>query len=103
MSTFQELVLACIKDIPKGRVMSYGQVAAHCGKPRAARQVGQVLRGLDDTSSIPWWRVVNSKGFLSIRGNWEATKETQKQLLEKEGVRVSGEYIVDLINYQIKK
>lgn len=103
MDTFREKVLKYIQKIPKGKVVSYGQVAAAAGSPRAARQVGQVLRALDDVSTVPWWRVINSEGYLSIKGNWDATKETQKSLLEKEGIQVSEGFIVDLQTYRLKQ
>ncbi len=86
-----------MQSIPKGKVVSYGQVAAACGSPRSARQVGGILRSLD---SLPWWRVVNAKGFLSIRGNWEADKDLQKNLLEQEGMQVSKEFTLDMSEYQ---
>jgi len=103
MDTFGEKALKYIQNIPKGKVVSYGQVAASCGSPRAARQVGQVLRRLNDTTTVPWWRVINSQGYLSIKGNWDATKETQKILLEKEGIKVSEGFIVDLQTYKLTK
>lgn len=90
---FKHLVLNFVKKIPKGKVVSYGQVASACGHPRAARQVGGILRGLDTTLLlIPWWRVVNSKGEISIRGNWTATKQLQRDFLEKDGVKVSEDF-----------
>ena len=70
MQSFSEKVFVCVKKVPRGKVVSYGQVASMVGKPRAARQVGWALRTLDIADiSIPWWRVVNQKGFLSIKGN----------------------------------
>lgn len=79
--------------------MTYGQVAAQAGSPRAARQVGGVLRGCD-LARVPWWRVVNAVGTLSIKGNVEATPLLQKQLLEAEGVVVSQAYTLSLVVYQ---
>lgn len=100
--TFREAVLTFVQSIPKGKVVSYGQVAAACGHPRAARQVGGVLRALPHDTKVPWWRVVNSQGYLSIRGNWTATKDLQKQLLEKEGVVLSEGYNLDMTKYRFK-
>ena len=89
---FKAKVLIFIKIIPKGKVVSYGQVAAACGKPNGAREVGRILRTIDASKSgIPWWRVVNSKGEISIKGNWTADKELQALLLKKDGVEVSKE------------
>lgn len=100
MQSFSEKVFKLVKKIPKGKVVSYGQVASLVGKPKGARAVGWALRTLDITNmSVPWWRVVNQKGFLSIKGNFTATKNLQKSLLEKEGVRVTKEYKLDMQKY----
>ncbi len=102
MTEFKDKVIAYVMRVPKGRVVSYGQVAAAAGSPRAARQVGGVLRALPADSSVPWWRVVNREGYLSISGNWEATKELQKQLLEKEGVQFDENFTLDMKRYGLK-
>lgn len=75
--------------------MTYGQVAAAAGSPRAARQVGWILRGAG-VGSVPWWRVLNAAGVISIAGNMQATALMQKELLQAEGVIVSAGYAVDL-------
>jgi methylated-DNA-protein-cysteine methyltransferase-like protein len=101
MSTFKQKVIAFIKKVPKGKVVSYGQVAAAAGSPRAARQVGGILRALDPSAGkIPWWRVLNNKGIISIKGNWTATKEIQKKLLEKEGVKITEDFSLDMQKYR---
>ena len=92
---FKERVIQIVQSIPAGRVMTYGQVAAAAGSPRAARQVGGVLRATN-SEHVPWWRVLNAAGVISIKGNAYATPLLQKQLLEAEGVVVSAEYAVDL-------
>ena len=101
--TFKEQILAFISQVPRGKVVSYGQVAAVAGSPRASRQVGGILRALPVDSKIPWWRVINNQGILSIKGNWVVTKETQKALLEKEHVEVSPNFQVDISKYRYKK
>lgn len=93
-SVFRERVMSFVQRVPKGRVVSYGQVAAACGYPRAARQVGGILKALDPGTRVPWWRVVNRKGELSIKGNWTATKKMQKELLLREGVVFVSEFSV---------
>lgn len=101
MLTFKERVIDYVKKIPKGKVVSYGQVASFVGSPRAARQVGQVLKNMDlNNSQIPWWRVINSKGEISIKGNWIVGKNTQKDLLLKDGVEVSNNCIIDIEKYR---
>jgi methylated-DNA-protein-cysteine methyltransferase related protein len=101
---FSHTVLMLVKKVPKGKVVSYGQVAAAAGSPGAARVVGGVLRGMtgEDYRDIPWWRVINNQGVLSIKGNWTATKEMQQDLLTKEGVLVSKDFIVDMQKYRAK-
>ena len=82
--------------------MSYGQVAAALGSPRAARQVGWVLHSLDGDDSVPWWRVVNGEGRISIKGNFYSTPIVQKELLVKEGVAVDENYHLDIEKYRYK-
>lgn len=104
MDGFKEKVLSFVSKIPKGQVASYGQIAAALGSPRSARQVGWVLRGSDFPGKLfPWWRVVNNKGEISIKGNPTATKQQQKTLLEKEGIKVSSEFTLDIEKYRTKK
>lgn len=100
---FKQKVLDFVRKIPKGKVASYGQVAAAAGSPRAARQVGGILRGLSaDDGQIPWWRVVNNQGIISIKGNWTATKEIQRDLLFKDGVKVEKDFTLDMEKYRFK-
>jgi methylated-DNA-protein-cysteine methyltransferase-like protein len=102
MNSFKDRVINFVKKIPRGRVVSYGYVAAACGKPRAARQVGAILKLADiSASKIPWWRVVNNRGIISIKGNWTATKELQRQLLEKDGIKVGRDFTLDIGKYRL--
>jgi methylated-DNA-protein-cysteine methyltransferase related protein len=98
MTPFKDKVVAIIRSVPQGKVISYGQVALYAGLPRAAREVGWILRGSKE--DMPWWRVINNKGVISIEGNWQADKRTQKQLLEADGVEVSSDMIVDMDKYR---
>jgi methylated-DNA-protein-cysteine methyltransferase related protein len=86
MSSFQSDVYRIVSQCPRGKVVSYGGVAAMAGKPRAARAVGTLMRELPDGSKVPWWRVINSRGEVSMRdiGHGPAIQRT---LLEKEGVK----------------
>lgn len=99
MSTFRQKVIETVLLIPPGKVVSYGQIALYVGAPRAARQVGWTLRNLGPEITIPWWRVINQKGRISIKGNFYADRELQKKLLEAEGVVVQ-EYQVDMGKYR---
>ena len=78
-----EKILTIIAQIPSGKVANYGQIARLAGLPKNARQVGFVLRNLSD-SSIPWFRVVNSKGEIASRGS--ECESIQKEALLEEGI-----------------
>jgi len=82
---FADRVRAVVEAVPRGRVVSYGEVAARAGRPRAARAVGTVLRGLPDGTLVPWHRVVSRDGTIpeAARGPWPAI---QRALLIEEGV-----------------
>lgn len=77
-------MLNVVRQIPRGKVATYGQVAAWAGYPRQARQVGYALHGLPEDTEVPWHRVVNAKGEISLRAFGEGG--SQQSLLEAEGV-----------------
>jgi methylated-DNA-protein-cysteine methyltransferase related protein len=79
---FKAAVLALVRRIPRGRVATYGQIAALVGKPRSARAVGQVMSRAD---GVPWHRVVNSQGGISRRSRMTGMM-TQRIRLEQEGI-----------------
>ena len=94
---FSEKVQEIVAQIPAGRVMSYGQIAALCGNPRAARIVGGIAHFGEST--LPWHRVVNKKGGLA--SGYHGGRRVQKEHLEAEGVEVHGDnntYWVDIEN-----
>ncbi len=88
---FKEQVYKLVAQIPKGRVMTYGQIAALCGQPRAARIVGGVAHWGDE--SLPWQRVVHKDGKLAT--GFPGGVEGHRQVLEAEGVKVK-DYQVDI-------
>ena len=90
---FYEAVYRVVRKVPKGRVMTYGQIAAILGAPRAARAVGYAMRACPD--AIPWQRVINSKGQISARSQVERPV-LQKMLLESEGVHFDAMGTCDL-------
>lgn len=92
---FNQLVSDLVSQIPKGRVMTYGQIAALCGQPRAARIVGGVAHWGDP--ELPWQRVVKKDG--SLAEGFPGGTEGHKQVLEAEGVKVTG-YKVDIARIQ---
>ncbi|MDM1019361.1 MGMT family protein [Acinetobacter sp. VNK23] len=79
-------ILEVIALIPYGRVASYGQIAKLAGLPKHARLVGYVLKHLDKESQIPWYRVINSQGKISVTRMDEKGNNVQQDLLEAEGV-----------------
>ena len=89
---FREAVEALVARIPRGRVMTYGQIAALCGNARAARIVGGIAHFGDP--SLPWQRVVNRHGGLAA--GYPGGRQGHKQVLEAEGVSVSEDYQVNL-------
>ena len=94
-SAFARQVEAFVAQIPEGRVMTYGQLAALCGKPMAARVVGGIAHFGDP--ELPWQRVVNKQGGLA--SGYPGGRRAHKQHLEAEGVKVAGEdgvYRVDV-------
>ena len=92
-------ILAVIQQIPKGRVASYGQIAKLAGLPKHARLVSYVLKHLDPASNIPWYRVINSQGKLSLAKLDEYGQNIQQLKLQDEGVyMLNGK--VNLKHYQ---
>ncbi len=90
-----------VTKVPRGKVVTYGQVAAILGVPRAARAVGTALRYLPRSlhRKIPWQRVINAQGGISIRGDMVRAEE-QRWLLEDEGVVFGRQGKVDLRAYR---
>ena len=96
---FYEAVYRLVRNIPRGRVMTYGQIATIVGAPRAARAVGYAMRASGDRSDVPWQRVINHQGAISARGDVERPL-LQRQLLEDEGVVFNDEDRCDLKHYR---
>jgi len=91
-------IYAVVRRIPKGRVASYGQVAALAGLPGAARQVGYAMAALRPGARVPWQRVVNARGEISARGE-PGAEDLQRLLLEREGVRFDAAGRMDLARH----
>ncbi len=89
---FKERVCALVAQIPVGRVMTYGQIAAHVGNARAARIVGGIAHFGDP--DLPWHRVVNKQGGLA--SGYPGGRTAHKQHLESEGVVASEDFQVGL-------
>lgn len=92
--TYQR-IYEVVSRIPRGRVATYGQVATLAGLAGRARQVGYALHALPQQSAIPWHRVVNASGRISLRAV-PGAELVQQQLLAREGVRLDAKGRVPL-------
>ncbi len=90
-----------LKTVPRGKVVTYGQIACFLGNKHLARVVGNILHRNPDPENIPCHRVVNSKGELSSAYAFGG-REAQRARLEQEGVRFEPDGTVDLEKYGIK-
>ena len=92
-----EVIYSVVKQIPEGKVATYGQIATLAGFYRQARQVGYALHAVP-SDDIPWHRVINAQGKISL--NLEMGGAVQRKLLENEGVVFSPAGIISLGTYQ---
>ena len=93
-SDFFENVYAVVKLIPKGRVTSYGAIACYLGSKQSSRLVGWAMNASHKLNGIPAHRVVNRKGILTGKHHFETSNRMQ-ELLEKEGVNIKEDQIVN--------
>ncbi|WP_238650880.1 MGMT family protein [Paenibacillus piscarius] len=98
MTPFTERVVRIIQSIPEGSVMTYGGIARAAGSPRAARQVVRILHSMSRKYKLPWHRVINAKGMISLTEDESAS--LQRLYLEGEGIEFDGRGAVDLEKYQ---
>lgn len=87
-----------VQRIPKGRVATYGVVARLAGRPGAARTVGWALSALPDEAGVPWWRVLNASGRISLSERSHGSV-VQRALLLREGVRFAPGGAVNLTRF----
>jgi len=99
MKVSRAAILRVIRRVPEGKVVTYGQVAELAGIPRNARQVGYALAALPSGSPVPWHRVVNAEGRISMRRR-PGPELTQRMLLQAEGVRFDGRGRIPLTRYR---
>jgi methylated-DNA-protein-cysteine methyltransferase-like protein len=95
-------IYAVVRRIPRGRVATYGQVAELAGLAGHARQVGYALHALPAGTTVPWHRVINAAGGVSLRAS-PGDELTQRQLLEEEGVEFDLRGRVRLAKVQWKR
>jgi methylated-DNA-protein-cysteine methyltransferase-like protein len=86
-----------IKAVPTGKVATYGDIALYAGNPRAARQVAWILHSVSGKEKLPWHRLINSQGKISLPKG--CGYEMQKELLLEEGVTFDREDRIDLDKY----
>ena len=99
ISPFSKRVIKIIQKIPVGRVATYGQIASLAGNNKAARQISRILHSSSGKYDLPWHRVINSQGRISLRSG--DGFEMQKAILESEGIQVIEDKI-DLAKFQWK-
>ena len=92
-------IYATVRRIPAGRVATYGQVASVAGLGQQARLVGYALAAVADTSAVPWHRVINARGEISMRQDGPGGTVLQRLRLEREGVRFDARGRVSLAEF----
>lgn len=92
--SFFDDVYDVVRLIPKGRATSYGAIASYLGTKMSARMVGWAMNAVHSDHSVPAHRVVNRNGLLTGRHHFK-TPKTMQRLLEKEGIKVKNDQIVD--------
>lgn len=98
-NSFFQHVYRLVSMIPPGKVATYGQIAAYLGNHRAARTVGWALRALPEGLDVPWHRVVNSQGRISLSGRGGGAQQ-QRAMLEEEGVSFDEGGRINLKRYR---
>lgn len=98
VNIFQQRAIDAIKKIPRGKVATYGQIAVMAGDPRGARQVVRVLHNSSTKEKLPWHRVINRQGRISLHPG--SGYEQQRAMLENEGVWFNRNGTIDLRRYQ---
>lgn len=99
MTPFTEAIIQVIREIPEGKVMSYGQVAELAGNRRGSRQVVRVLHTMSRKEGLPWHRVVNAKGEIRLPKGQGF--EEQVAFLEAEGIEVDSSGRVNLSRFGV--
>jgi len=97
MDDFPSQIYTQIHQVPFGKVTTYGDIAKFSGFPGYARQVGRLMANLPEGSTLPWHRVINSKGMISMKGSDLIRQRTS---LQSEGVEVSETGKISLQKYR---
>jgi methylated-DNA-protein-cysteine methyltransferase-like protein len=102
ISEFSTKVIQLIRQIPPGKVATYGQIAKLAGKPQGSRGVAWILHSSSTVHQLPWHRVLNSQGRISFEIGTHNFRQ-QKKRLEKEGIELSTDGRLDLAKFQWQK
>ena len=94
---FHEMVIKILKRLPKGKVATYGQIAALSGSPRSARQIVRILHSSSRKEKLPWHRVINKAGKISLKPG--EGYEEQKTILLSEGIIFDKNDSINLKKY----
>jgi methylated-DNA-protein-cysteine methyltransferase-like protein len=97
MEAFTRRVVEIIKSIPKGRVCTYGRIASLAGQPNGARQVARIIHSMSRKHGLPWHRIINAKGRISLPK--PHPYDEQRALLQKEGIHFDAQDRIDLKAY----
>ena len=98
MNNFAQQVFALVYQVPAGKVATYGDIAKLAGMPSHARQVGKVLSRLPADTKLPWYRIVNSQGKISLQDD---RGDYQRQRLAAEGILLSQHGTISLKTYRM--
>ena len=98
MTPFTKRVILIIRSIPEGSVMTYGGIARAAGSPRGARQVVRILHSMSRKYKLPWHRVINSKGMISLTE--DESGSLQQLYLLGEGIVFDERGVINLERYQ---
>lgn len=93
-------IYQAVRRVPRGRVTTYGDVAVLAGMPGQARLVGYALHALPEHSTVPWHRVINARGAISVGRAHPGGELVQQRLLEAEGVEFDRNGRVPLARYR---
>jgi methylated-DNA-protein-cysteine methyltransferase-like protein len=97
LAGFRERIYATVRRVPRGKVATYGQIAQLAGMPGHARQIGYALAALTASTSVPWHRVINARGAISLPPLEGGV--SQQLLLEREGVQFDAVGRVSLARF----
>lgn len=88
MEEFTQNIYTILSYMEKGKLITYGQLASQAGYPAHSRHVGKILARLPKETRLPWFRVVNSQGKISLQGD---AFIRQKKLLEEDGIKITDD------------